>query len=63
MVWQVPLSDIDLGEEEVTAVEQVLRSRRFSMGEATGRCEQAMAAYLKVRYAFAVSKRTRYGRP
>lgn len=62
MVWQVPFSDIDLGEEEVTAVEQVLCSRWLSMGEVTQRFEQAMAAYLEARCAFAVSKRTRYQR-
>lgn len=56
--WKVPLSDIDLGEEEIAVVEQVLRSRWLSMGEMTARFEQAAANFLGSKYAFAVSNGT-----
>jgi dTDP-4-amino-4,6-dideoxygalactose transaminase len=56
--WRVPLSDIDLGEEEIQAVTGVLKSKWLTMGEVTQRFEQAFAKYLGVRHAFAVSNAT-----
>ena len=56
--WKVPLSDIDLGEAEIQAVEAVLRSRWLSMGEVTARFEQACTDYLGSPYAFAVANGT-----
>jgi len=58
MEWRVPLSDIDLGEEEIQAVTGVLKSKWLTMGEVTQRFEQAFAKYLGVRHAFAVSNAT-----
>lgn len=58
MQWQVPLSDIDLDESEITAVENVLRSRWLSMGPVTQEFEAAFAAMTGVRHAFAVSNGT-----
>lgn len=55
---KVPLSDIDLDEAEIQAVEAVLRSRWLSMGEVTGRFEKACADYLNVPHVFAVSSGT-----
>jgi dTDP-4-amino-4,6-dideoxygalactose transaminase len=56
--WRVPLSDIDLGEEEITAVEEVLRSKWLSMGSVTKRFEQAAAEYLEAKHVFAVANGT-----
>jgi dTDP-4-amino-4,6-dideoxygalactose transaminase len=58
MEWRVPLSDVDLGKEEIQAVTDVLKSRWLTMGEVTQRFEQAFAEYLSVRHAFAVSNAT-----
>lgn len=58
MEWKVPLSDINLGEEEIIAVERVLRSRWLTMGAVTQEFENAFAAYLGVKYAFAVASGT-----
>jgi dTDP-4-amino-4,6-dideoxygalactose transaminase len=56
--WKVPLSDIDIGEEEIHAVTDVLRSRWLSMGPVTGEFERQFAEYVGVKYAFAVANCT-----
>jgi dTDP-4-amino-4,6-dideoxygalactose transaminase len=56
--WQVPLSDIDLGDAEISAVEKVLHSRWLSMGPVTQQFEAAFAAMCGARHAFAVSNGT-----
>lgn len=58
MKWKVMLSDIDLGEEEINAVVEVLKSKWLSMGPVTQKFEQEFAKYLGVKYAFAVSSGT-----
>jgi dTDP-4-amino-4,6-dideoxygalactose transaminase len=58
MDWKITLSDIDLGEAEITNVTRVLSSRWLSMGEVTREFERRFAAYLNVKYAFAVSNGT-----
>ena len=58
MNWKVSLSDIDLGEEEIVAVDKVLRSRWLSMGEMTQKFERAAALYLGAEHAFAVTNGT-----
>jgi dTDP-4-amino-4,6-dideoxygalactose transaminase len=58
MTWKVVLADIDLGEDEIANATRVLRSRWLSMGEVTQEFERRFAAYLKVKYAFAVSSGT-----
>lgn len=58
MQWQVPLSDIDLDEYEIAAVEKVLRSRWLSMGPVTQEFEAAFASMVGARHAFAVSNGT-----
>ena len=35
MSWKIPLADIQIGTEEIKAVEQVLRSKWLSMGDVT----------------------------
>src|SRR4030042_963034 len=58
MEWKVPLSDLDLGEDEYKAVKGVLESNWLTMGEVTQRFEQEFASYLGVRHAMAVSSGT-----
>ena len=58
MQWKVPLSDIDMGDEEIQAVLEVLNSKWLSMGEKTQEFERAVAAFLGVKHAYAVSNGT-----
>ena len=55
MEWKVTLSDIDLGDGEIKAVVEVLKSKWLSMGPVTQKFEQEFAKYLNVKHAFAVS--------
>jgi bacteriocin-like protein len=55
---KVPLFDIDLGEEEETAVLEVLRSKWLSTGPRTAAFEKAFAAALGVPHAVAVANGT-----
>ena len=55
---KIPLFDLDIGEEEIREVENVLRSKWLTMGEITGRFEEAFARYLNVPYCFAVCNGT-----
>lgn len=56
--WTVPLADLDLGEAEIAAVTQVLRTRWLSMGPVTAELERRFAAFVGVKYAFAVTNCT-----
>ena len=42
--WIVPLADLDLGEAEIAAVTQVLRTQWLSMGPVTTEFERRFAA-------------------
>ncbi len=55
---QVPLSDIDIGEEEIKSVENVLKSKWLSMGPVTQKFEHKFANYLGIKHAFGVSNGT-----
>ncbi len=57
-MWRVMLSDVDIGEEEIEAVLNVLKSKWLSMGEVTRRFEEEFSKYLETKYAFAVSSGT-----
>jgi dTDP-4-amino-4,6-dideoxygalactose transaminase len=56
--WKIPLADIDIGQDEIAAVTDVLRSRWLSMGPVTAEFERDFAAYVGVKYAFAVTNCT-----
>jgi dTDP-4-amino-4,6-dideoxygalactose transaminase len=56
--WRVPLSDIEVDDELTAAVEETLRSGWWSMGPRVAEFEEAFAAYVGVRHAFAVSSGT-----
>jgi len=57
-VWEVPLTDLDLGQEEIEAVVRVLESKWLTMGQVTQEFERRFANYLGVKHAFAVSSGT-----
>ena len=44
MQWTVPLTEPDIGQEEIDAVANVLRSKWLVMGQVTADFEQAFAA-------------------
>lgn len=56
--WNVPLADINLGEDEINAVNGVLRSRWLSMGPVTAEFEARFAETVGVKHAFAVTNCT-----
>lgn len=58
MDWRITLSDIDLGNEELAAVERVLRSRWLTMGSITRDFETAVADYVGAGHAVAVTNAT-----
>lgn len=55
---EIPLSGPDIGEAEIEAVVAVLRSSRLSLGPKMAEFEAAMAAYVGVPHAVAVSSGT-----
>ena len=58
MNWRIPLTEPDLGAEEIKAVSEVIASRWLSMGETVARFEGQFAAGLGVRHAYAVTNCT-----
>jgi len=58
MSWRIPLSDIDLGPEEISAVQDVLQSRWLTMGAVTQEFEREFAAYVGAQHALAVANGT-----
>jgi dTDP-4-amino-4,6-dideoxygalactose transaminase len=56
--WEIRLAEADVGDDEIAAVADVIRSKWLAMGPVTERFERAFAEKLGVRYAFAVSSGT-----
>jgi dTDP-4-amino-4,6-dideoxygalactose transaminase len=56
--WRIPLSDIDFDDDEILAVENVLKSRWLTMGRVTQEFEVAFAAYTGAKHALAVTNAT-----
>lgn len=56
--WRIPLSDIDLGPEEISAVQAVLQSRWLTMGDITHEFESNFARYTGAKHALAVTNAT-----
>ena len=56
--WNIPLSDVDYGQEEMDAVARVLRSKWLSMGPEVEAFEREFSEFQGVRYALAVSSAT-----
>ena len=58
MNWRIPLADLDLGTEEMAAVQEVLQSRWLTMGEKTQIFERDFAQFSGAKHAIAVSNCT-----
>ena len=58
MDLKIPLSDIDLDQDEIDAVVNVLKSKWLTMGAVTQQFEKELAQYLGMKHAFAVSNGT-----
>jgi dTDP-4-amino-4,6-dideoxygalactose transaminase len=56
--WNIPLSDVDYGQEEMDAVARVLRSKWLSMGPEVEAFEREFAAFQGTSQALAVSSAT-----
>jgi len=56
MTTKIPLSDIDLGDEEIKAVTKVLKSKWLSMGLVTEEFENKFKEYLNVKHAYVVNR-------
>ena len=55
---QIPLSDIDMGVEEIESVTKVLKSKWLSLGPVTQEFERKFADYIGIKHAFGVSNGT-----
>jgi len=58
MDWKVPLADLDYGQEEISAVTDVLQRRWLTMGSVTERFEKEFGSKVNAKYTLAVSNAT-----
>ena len=58
MYLEIPLSDADITEQEISAVVEVLRSKRLALGSKLTEFETKVAAYTGRKYALAVNSGT-----
>ena len=58
MTWRIPLSDIDFGPDEETAVGAVVRSRWLTMGALTQAFEAEVAEFTGAKHAIALTNAT-----
>jgi dTDP-4-amino-4,6-dideoxygalactose transaminase len=58
MNWKIALSEPSIGEEEIKAVTEVLRSKWLTMGSVTAEFERRFAEKMQVKHAFAVNNCT-----
>jgi dTDP-4-amino-4,6-dideoxygalactose transaminase len=56
--WRIPLSDLDYGSEEASAVQRIIASKWLSMGPEVHAFEQEFAAMQRAKHALAVSSAT-----
>jgi dTDP-4-amino-4,6-dideoxygalactose transaminase len=56
--WQVPLADVEIGEDEIEVVAETYRSGWLSMGPRTEELEARFATYVGARHAVAVTNGT-----
>ena len=57
-MWNIPLSDIDYGQEEVEAIERVLKNKWLSMGAEVEKFEVDFSTMMETKHAIAVSSAT-----
>ena len=55
---KIPLSDIDMGKEEIDAVKEVLKSKWLSMGPVTLEFEKKFSEFLGIKHSFGVCNGT-----
>ena len=58
MHQKIPLSDIDMGKEEIDAVKEVLKSKWLSMGPVTLEFEKKFSEFLGIKHSFGVCNGT-----
>ena len=58
MNWKIPLSDINLTQQEFDAVQDVLQSQWLTLGAKTRELELACQTYLNIGHAIAVTNGT-----
>ncbi len=58
MMWRVPLADIDIDQEEIMAVENVLKSKWLTMGSITQQFEADFCALTGIEHCIAVTNCT-----
>ena len=58
MKWKITLCEPDIGQDEIEAVVDVLRSKWLTMGEVVQKFENEFAKKLNAKHAFAVSSGT-----
>jgi dTDP-4-amino-4,6-dideoxygalactose transaminase len=58
MEWKIPLAEPDIGQEEIEAITQVLKSKWLTMGPVTAEFERKFAEKMNVKYAFALNNCT-----
>ena len=58
MEWKIPLFDPDIGEPEINAVTDVLRSKWLTMGDKTAQFEREFGAIVGVPHALAMNSAT-----
>ena len=58
MAWKIPLADVDFDEEELNAVEQVIKSKWLTMGAATQQFEKDFRELTNTQHAIAVTNCT-----
>lgn len=56
--WEIPLFDLDIGDEEIDAVVGVLKSRWLSQGPLTRKFEEEFSRYLGVKHTLLTSSGT-----
>ena len=56
--WKIPLADLEIDEEEIEAVNRIMRSGWLTMGPQTEEFERSFARYHAVQHAVAVSSGT-----
>ena len=58
MAWRIPLADVDFNEEELNAVEKVIKSKWLTMGAETKQFEKDFGTFTGIKHTVAVTNCT-----